>query len=236
MKGTVVEGSVKKMFEGEVETYIECLDIDYKSIRKETYEDIQLDVQGCNNIYESLDKAIEAEILEGDNIYETDGYGKQKAKKGMRFLSFPNICIFLLKRFTFDLQRMETVKLNNRFEFYKELDLSKYCNKSGSQYVLQAVSVHQGNMNSGHYYSFSYKHNENFWLKCDDDKIFRVSEYSVINDNFGGYDLNLDNDLYDFDISDKIKQRLKNYSAYMLVYVKKSLIPKLIKECDRSIN
>ncbi|GAB64644.1 ubiquitin carboxyl-terminal hydrolase family 2 [Plasmodium cynomolgi strain B] len=234
MKGTVVEGSVKKMFEGEVETYIECLDIDYKSVRKETYEDIQLDVQGCNNIYESLDKAIEAEVLEGDNIYETDGYGKQKAKKGMRFLSFPNICIFLLKRFTFDLQRMETVKLNNRFEFYKELDLSKYC-QSGGEYVLQAVSVHQGNMNSGHYYSFSYKHNENFWLKCDDDKIFRVSEYSVINDNFGGYDINMESDLYDFDIADKIKQRMKHYSAYMLVYVKKSLIPKLIKECDPAV-
>ncbi|OTN66259.1 putative Ubiquitin carboxyl-terminal hydrolase [Plasmodium knowlesi] len=234
MKGTVVEGSVKKMFEGEVETYIECLDIDYKSVRKETYEDIQLDVQGCNNIYESLDKAIEAEVLEGDNIYETDGYGKQKAKKGMRFLSFPNICIFLLKRFTFDLQRMETVKLNNRFEFYKELDLSKYC-KNGGEYVLQAVSVHQGNMNSGHYYSFSYKHNENFWLKCDDDKIFRVSEYSVINDNFGGYDINMETDLYDFDIADKIKQRMKHYSAYMLVYVKKSLIPKLIKECDPAV-
>ncbi|ANQ05930.1 Ubiquitin carboxyl-terminal hydrolase [Plasmodium coatneyi] len=234
MKGTVVEGSVKKMFEGEVETYIECLDIDYKSVRKETYEDIQLDVQGCNNIYESLDKAIEAEVLEGDNIYETDGYGKQKAKKGMRFLSFPNICIFLLKRFTFDLQRMETVKLNNRFEFYKELDLSKYC-QNGGEYVLQAVSVHQGNMNSGHYYSFSYKHNENFWLKCDDDKIFRVSEYSVINDNFGGYDINMETDLYDFDIADKIKQRMKHYSAYMLVYVKKSLIPKLIKECDPAV-
>ncbi|SCL99607.1 ubiquitin carboxyl-terminal hydrolase, putative [Plasmodium chabaudi adami] len=235
MKGTVVEGSVKKMFEGEVETYIECIDIDYKSVRKETYEDIQLDVQGCNNIYESLDKAVEAEILEGDNIYETDGYGMQRAKKGMRFLNFPNICIFLLKRFTFDLNKMETVKLNNKFEFYKELDLSKYCKDSEQKYILQAVSVHQGNMNSGHYYSFSYKHDEKFWLKCDDDKIYRVSEHSVINDNFGGYDIEIENNMYNFDICDRIKQRMKNYSAYMLVYVKKSLIPKLIKECDPAI-
>ncbi|SCL90275.1 ubiquitin carboxyl-terminal hydrolase, putative [Plasmodium berghei] len=235
MKGTVVDGSVKKMFEGEVETYIECIDIDYKSVRKETYEDIQLDVHGCNNIYESLDKAIEAEILEGDNIYETDGYGMQRAKKGMRFLNFPNICIFLLKRFTFDLNKMETVKLNNKFEFYKELDLSKYCKDTEQQYTLQAVSVHQGNMNSGHYYSFSYKHDEKFWLKCDDDKIYRVSEHSVINDNFGGYDIEIENNMYNFDICDKIKQRMKNYSAYMLVYVKKSLIPKLIKECDPAL-
>lgn len=233
-KGTVVEGCIKRMFEGEVETYIECIDIDYKSVRKETYEDIQLDIQGCGNIYDSLDKAIEAEILEGDNIYETEGYGKQKAKKGMRFLSFPNICIFLLKRFTFDTHKFNPVKLNNRYEFYKEIDLSKYCENAG-QYILHAVSVHQGSTNSGHYYSFSYKPSENIWLKCDDERIYRVSEYSAINDNFGGLDIDIDKDSYEFDLVDQIKQRVKNYNAYMLVYVKKSLLPQLIKECDPAV-
>lgn len=49
---------------------------------------------------ESLRKYTEEEMLEGDNAYDAEMYGKQPARKGVRFLRFPPIIQFHLKRFT----------------------------------------------------------------------------------------------------------------------------------------
>ncbi|ORM41268.1 Ubiquitin carboxyl-terminal hydrolase 12 [Babesia sp. Xinjiang] len=231
MKGTPVEGSVKHIFEGEMETYIECIDIDYKSCRLETFEDIQLDIQGCSDIYDSLKKLTEAEILDGENMYEAEGHGKQRARKGIRFRKFPPACIFLLKRFTFDLQRMDTVKLNDRFEFYKEIDLSPF-NPNAGKYVLQAVSVHHGSINSGHYYAFAASE-KGEWYRFDDENVSRVSEYAVIGDNFGGEEPDCFNYCAsDGDITVAPFRRPKNYNAYILIYVLKSAIDDILGPCD----
>lgn len=231
MKGTPVEGSVKQMFEGEMETYIECIDIDYKSCRKETFEDIQLDIQGCSDIYESLKRLTEAEILSGDNMYEAEGHGKQRARKGIRFLKFPPVCVFLLKRFTFDLQRMDTVKLNDRFEFYKEIDLSPFC-PGGGNYVLQAVSVHHGSINSGHYYAFAAS-DKGAWYRFDDEHVCKVSEYAVIGDNFGGEEPDCFNYCSpDDEINMRPFRRYKNYNAYILIYVLKDAVGEILGDCD----
>lgn len=115
MQGTPAEGSVKRMFEGEMETYIECIEVDYKSARKETFEDLNLDVKGCSGVVESLRRLVQPEVLEGENSYDAEQYGKQRAKKGVRFLRFPPVCIFLLKRFDFDYEKMDTVKVFSRY-------------------------------------------------------------------------------------------------------------------------
>ncbi|GFE55445.1 ubiquitin carboxyl-terminal hydrolase family 2 [Babesia ovis] len=231
MKGTPVEGSVKNMFEGEMETYIECIDIDYKSCRVETFEDIQLDIQGCYDIYESLKKLTEAEILDGENMYEAEGHGKQRARKGIRFKKFPPACVFLLKRFTFDLQRMDTVKLNDRFEFYKEIDLAPF-SPNGGKYVLQAVSVHHGSINSGHYYAFAAS-DKGEWYRFDDENVCKVSEYAVIGDNFGGEEPDCFNYCAaDEDIPIKPFRRPKNYNAYILIYVLKDAVNDILGSCD----
>ncbi|BAM41096.1 uncharacterized protein TOT_030000359 [Theileria orientalis strain Shintoku] len=259
MKGTSVEGSVKNIFEGEMETYIECIDIDYKSCRKETFEDIQLDVQGCSNIYESLDRLTAPELLAGENMYEAKGYGKQRANKGIRFLNFPPVVIFLLKRFTFDLQTMDTVKLNTRFEFYKEINLSKYIQQSsestatakeepesrgskGSQkgeeyeYELQAVAVHHGSINSGHYYAFT-KSSSN-WYRFDDETVTKASEYAVIDDNFGGEEQEcynyLTTNMNSHGMYNSINRFRKNkvYNAYILMYVLKSKKEEILGDVD----
>ncbi|XP_955191.1 ubiquitin carboxyl-terminal hydrolase, putative [Theileria annulata] len=242
MKGTPVEGSVKNIFEGEMETYIECIDIEYKSCRRETFEDIQLDVQGCDNIYESLDKLTAPELLAGENMYEAKGHGKQRANKGIRFLKFPPVVIFLLKRFTFDLSKMDTVKLNNRFEFYKEISLSQYIQNDTNKivdgdYVLQAVSVHHGSINSGHYYAFA--KNEDSWFRFDDEIVTRVSEYAAINDNFGGEDQECYNYLTTNPNNPSIYsnhmnryRRSKVYNAYILIYVLKSKKDEILGEVD----
>jgi ubiquitin carboxyl-terminal hydrolase 7 len=52
MKGTPVEGTVKALFEGSTRNYIKCVNVDYASLREETFYDIQLDVKGCRTIHD----------------------------------------------------------------------------------------------------------------------------------------------------------------------------------------
>ena len=54
MKGTVVEGTIPRLFEGKMISYIKCKNVDYTSSRKESFYDIQLNIKGKKNINESF--------------------------------------------------------------------------------------------------------------------------------------------------------------------------------------
>ena len=56
MKGTRVERCIQELFEGHTVNYIECVDVEYKSSRRESFMDLQLDVKGCADVYASFDK------------------------------------------------------------------------------------------------------------------------------------------------------------------------------------
>uniref|UniRef100_T1GTK6 ubiquitinyl hydrolase 1 n=1 Tax=Megaselia scalaris TaxID=36166 RepID=T1GTK6_MEGSC len=88
MKGTCVEGTVPNLFEGKMKSYIKCKNLDFTSNRLETFYDIQLNIKGKKNIYESFQDYIAAETLEGDNKYDAGVHGLQDAEKGELF--FPN--------------------------------------------------------------------------------------------------------------------------------------------------
>lgn len=49
MKGTCVEGTVPKLFEGKMMSYIRCKNVNYASTRMETFYDIQLNIKGKKN-------------------------------------------------------------------------------------------------------------------------------------------------------------------------------------------
>lgn len=114
-QGTVVEGTIQQLFEGHHMNYIECINVDYKSTRKESFYgkyfwveyatvyhiipsilgdllniddlivDLQLDVKGCTDVYASFDKYVEVEQLEGDNKYHAEQYGLQVKSITMYF-------------------------------------------------------------------------------------------------------------------------------------------------------
>ena len=67
---------------------MECIKVDYKSSREEKFYDVQLNIKDSNDIYESLEKYTEVEILEGDNLYDCEKLGKQEARKGTTFKVF----------------------------------------------------------------------------------------------------------------------------------------------------
>lgn len=239
MKGTKMDGSIKRLFEGEMENYIECLDVDYTSKRTETFYDIQLNIKSekghdLQTIEESLREFTADEMLDGDNLYEAEGFGKQRAKKGIRFVKFPRVLNLQLKRFHFDMERMDMVKLNSRFEFPRRLDLSEFVHGAG-HYLLHSVVVHSGDVNSGHYYAYIRPSLDDQWVKFDDDNVTPCSEYAAVEDNFGGSDLNTSNYFERFPSELRHFQwptRARIHNAYMLVYIREDCAEEVLKVPD----
>ena len=86
LQGTKVEGTIGRLFEGHMHMFIECINVDYKSTRRESFMDLQLDVKGCANIYNSFDKYCEVEVMDGQNQYQTDEHGMQVSRHGCHTL------------------------------------------------------------------------------------------------------------------------------------------------------
>lgn len=58
--------------------------------------DLQLDVKGCRDVYDSFDKYVEVERLEGDNKYHAEDHGLQVFCLSYKYLpKFFNLLSFL---------------------------------------------------------------------------------------------------------------------------------------------
>ncbi|XP_052184999.1 ubiquitin C-terminal hydrolase 13-like isoform X3 [Diospyros lotus] len=235
MKGTVVEGTIQQLFEGHHMNYIECINVDYKSTRKESFYDLQLDVKGCRDVYASFDKYVEVERLEGDNKYHAEQYGLQDAKKGVLFIDFPPVLQLQLKRFEYDFMRDTMVKINDRYEFPVQLDLDrengKYLSPDADRrvrnlYTLHSVLVHSGGVHGGHYYAFIRPTLSDQWYKFDDERVTKEDIKRALEEQYGGEEETnpgFNNTPFKF---------TKYSNAYMLVYIRESDKEKVICNVD----
>ncbi|KAE9589796.1 putative ubiquitinyl hydrolase 1 [Lupinus albus] len=229
MKGTVVEGTIQQLFEGHHMNYIECINVDYKSTRRESFYDLQLDVKGCRDVYDSFDKYVEVERLEGDNKYHAEQYGLQEARKGVLFIDFPPVLQLQLKRFEYDYMRDNMVKINDRYEFPLQLDLDrdngKYLSPEADRsvrnlYTLhRSVLVHSGGVNGGHYYAYIRPTLSNQWFKFDDERVTKEVAKRALEEQYGGEE-ELPHTNPGFNNSPFKFTRHSN--AYMLVYIRDS--------------
>ena len=126
--------------------------VNFESVREEDFYDIQLDVDGCRDIYESFRQYTRRELLEGANQYDAgEGLGKQDAEKGLAFSQLPPILTIHLKRFQFDMRKMGFSKIHDYFAFPLHLNMAEFLanrNSNGdsadsnSRYSLHSVLVH----------------------------------------------------------------------------------------------
>ena len=174
MKGTPVEKEVPRLFCGKLKNFVKCINVNFSSERTEDFYDLSLNVRGCKNLKESLEKYVEREKLDGDNKYMAEGHGLQDAEKGCTFSSFPPILHLHLKRFEYDPLRDANVKINDRFEFDEEIDLAPYMEEhpGGPEvYLLHSVLVHSGDVNGGHYYAYIRPDCSDRWFKFNDERV-----------------------------------------------------------------
>ncbi|KAL9646087.1 hypothetical protein ABK040_007965 [Willaertia magna] len=241
MEKTPQKDVMKQLFEGSCKNYVKCLNVQYESSRKETFYDLQLNVKGCKNVYDSFEQYISEETLQGDNQYHAEGFGMQDAKKGTIFLKFPPVLMLHLKRFEYDFVRDLMYKINDKYEFYNEINLTKYLSDESEQknedntYVLFSVLVHSGDVSGGHYYNFAKPflndNNKQKWYKFDDEKVYEVDERLAIQDNFGG-EIKKSKRFWLQPNANSVYKKFTN--AYMLLYIRKSQLHEMIKEVELS--
>ena len=91
MKDTEADGAIQRLFQGEIESVVQCTQINYESASKELFTVLQLPLQESNTIEGAIKNLLQAEELTGDDMYEANGYGKQEAKKFLRLKRLPPI-------------------------------------------------------------------------------------------------------------------------------------------------
>lgn len=176
-----------------------------------------------------MNKYTEVEILDNDDKYYAEGYGKQTAKKGIKFQQFPNVLIIQLKRFEYNPKKDVMVKINDCFEFYETIDLSKYMDNSNTEsenlYSLHSIVVHQGSANSGHYYAYIKPTTSNHWILYNDEIVRPADAYEALNSNYGGTYTT-----FRHKGRGEIVQTSKYFesNAYVLVYIKTSERTKIL--------
>ncbi|KAK3359743.1 hypothetical protein B0T25DRAFT_533748 [Lasiosphaeria hispida] len=232
MKGTEYEKVLQEIFSGKIKTYISCINVPYESSRTEDFWDVQLNVSGNKHLLESFQDYINVEKLDGENQYFAgEQYTLQDANKGVIFQSFPDVLHLQLKRFEYDIQRDTMMKINDRYEFPEEFDASLYLDKDADkseswEYQLHGVLVHSGDLNAGHYYAFLKPNKEGWWYKYDDDKVTKATKREVLEENFGGPYRTPNG--HARNPSQKKTPVMRPNSAYMLVYIRKCKLDKIL--------
>ncbi|KAL5972070.1 Ubiquitin carboxyl-terminal hydrolase 7 [Taenia solium] len=221
MKGTSVEETIPGLFRGKMLSYICCKHVPYESKREENFYDIQLKVKGNRNIYQAFKEYTTVETLGGENKYDAGEYGLQEAEKGVIFTTFPPVLYLQLMRFQYDCITNANIKVNDRFEFPYRLHLDPFLRSKDpgdpATYILHAVLVHSGDNHSGHYVVYINPYGNNRWYKFDDDVVSRSTPREAIDLNYGTSD-------------DEHGSLYKSCtSAYMLVYIRESSLPQVLK-------
>ena len=219
-------GDLSDIFKGKLRSFIRCKNVKYESSRDQDFITLQLDVKGHSSLEESFDAFFQKQELTGDNKYKTNEFGYQDAELGNELTSLPSVLIAHLKRFEFDYETGENIKINQYFSFPKSISLSKYVVRNtndtrSKDYELIGVVVHTGTSLFGHYYAFIRPQADEKWVKFNDSSVTFDDDLYAIDDNFGGFRNDSDS--------------LKSYSAYILVYARKDEINSIFTHVDDSI-
>ena len=207
---------IKKTFRGTIANQVigTC---EHVSEREEAFIALSLTVKDKRSVMQSLQSVIKGDVLEGDNAYFCEKCGKKvNAVKRMSVKTLPPQLILVLKRFEYDFDLRAKVKINDFCEFPSVLDMMPYTQKGqeGSTetelYNLKGVVIHQGNADSGHYYS--YIKDKEQWIQFNDTLVSFAKLDDVISEGYGG------------SYGDKKKYIEKTKNAYLLFYEKRSII------------
>lgn len=202
MKGSEVADAMNELFRGRGEMTVQTLNQSFTSRSPDLFYDIHLPVDGFGDLMSSLESLTAAEKLAGENRYCVEEEGKaptyMDAVRRYRFLMFPPVVWFHLKRFTVG-PSMTMQKVYSRFSFPRVLDLSSLegeppvvdgVGPSSPIYDLHAVIVHRGTFGCGHYFTYIREWNEEEqqlgrWFCYDDESVREVSTEEAVESSFG---------------------------------------------------
>ena len=237
MKGSKNEHSIRNHFGGIQIT--ECIGKEsckHKSERAEAFMTLPVQVKNKKSLIESLESFVEGEILEGDNAYECDYcQAKVTALRRVCIKHLPNILIIVLRRFEFDFDTMNRLKVNDYCEFPMEIDMEPYTqeglerkemmkeqkeflNRKHSddyyKFKLKGITIHAGTAEVGHYYSYIKNRKTEDWLMFNDVMVNEFDSEDIPTEAFGGVERW--NSSYASSYIANTREKYKN--AYLLFY------------------
>ena len=176
-----VKGAMEAVMGGQFVNQMLCRECPaHRSERLEDFVHVSVDVRNKRDLVESLASYVQGELLESDNQWFCEQCGKKvDAVKRACFSGekLPNTLLVHLKRFEFDYETMQRLKIKSRFEFPMDLDMSPFTvegierdaavesdpsaplpdlplGPDHYKYRLVGVVVHSGTAFAGHYYSY----------------------------------------------------------------------------------
>ena len=209
---------------------LKFVDCGHKRFNEFYYNNIQLEIKGCNNIEDSFKNYCKTEIMDGDNKINCEVCNiKRTCHKRQIFKSLPNILVIALKRFEFDYDTMEKIKLNSYLKFPFELDMKDYLiednKETNTLYELAGITIHDGMADFGHYYDFI-KAPDNCWYKFDDKNVKKFNEEEIPREAFG--------DQYSESKREKDEESEEENNAYILIYTKKNFNSEKIENFENN--
>ena len=209
-------GAIERVLGGEQVSEIVCRACPlHRSEKAETVVTYPLDMRGKAGLVEALGSYVQGELLEGDNKWECEQCGRKvDAVKRQLIKTLPHTLCFQLKRFEFDYETMQRLKVKDRFEFPLQLDMRPFTRDADPSpdapppppdapprlpdehylYTLMGVVVHSGSAFAGHYYSYIRERVEGPggavsagpWHVFDDRRVEPYDASNLERDTFGG--------------------------------------------------
>lgn len=198
-------------------------------------------------VIESFEDYVAPETLDGDNKYDAGVHGLQDAEKGVIFVQFPPVLHLHLMRFQYDPITDNSVKFNDRFEFYEHINLNDFLQRppaakhldgtaegvaaaqaehESANYTLHAVLVHSGDNHGGHYVVYINPLGDGKWCKFDDDVVCRCEKKEAIDQNYGGGGGGGGGIMSGLTVNKHCS------NAYMLVYIRDSCLPDILQKIN----
>ncbi|KAH9250680.1 hypothetical protein BASA81_011532 [Batrachochytrium salamandrivorans] len=175
-----------------------CRNCMSKSSKKESFQELEMDVSNCSSLLDCIYKYLADEILDGENQYMCTGCGsKQDASRHIRLLRLPKILNFQITRFQFDQKLLLKKKINKRIYFPQWIDMSPFILNSSMEsviYELHAVLLHKGySANSGHYVQRVYSKRHSSWIDFDDENVtlMNVPSFQLEEDDISSVEASL---------------------------------------------
>lgn len=160
IKNTPFKRVIDTIYRGKLTNTLTCSKCKKGKSREEIFYSLQADIRNSKTLTDSLKKLCQGETI---SDYQCDFCNEKADVSKTSFISHcPNFIIVHLQRIVFNMDTLVNEKINSKFEFPMEINLSEYIGQQEPnseltdeyQYELKGVVAHYGTAEAGHYYSF----------------------------------------------------------------------------------
>ena len=175
---------LRRCFGGQTIGQSNFRDCGHVSETRDSFTTIEIPVKDMHTLERAFQSYVRSEVMDGADAIHCDMCGQKRV--GIRRTCFdinnlPKCLIIHLKRFVTDMVTGDLVKVQDKLEFPNKLDMAPFTGqvldaKSGVKpkprhYNLKGVIVHDGDLNTGHYFSYIQDRETHRWYHFDDENV-----------------------------------------------------------------